>query len=363
MKITMLIAALSAGLLALGVQTSVHAGEIASDSFDSYSGSIGGGSGGAGAWTGNWVTAGANSIVQSSNILSYSGGDINVNGGSQSLQHSLDNVNPYASRTFAAQSGVLYFSVLLQMPTTATNEYLGLHFTDSATNPTQDNSPSLELGIYGTTGGNSFLRAVNYNAAGARGSNGTNYEQYPYTNGDTVFVIGRISDEGDINPDAGVYDRIELFVNPTTAVQPGSATIASNWDTALTSLDTVAWRPANFAGSEAVYLDELRIGTDWASVIFHAGDANYDGIVNLADLQILGDNWQSTTATWGEADFTGDGNVNLADLQILGDNWGYGASPDLAFDEALALVNVPEPSGLALLGAMGALIAGRRMKR
>ncbi len=94
---------------------------------------------------------------------------------------------------------------------------------------------------------------------------------------------------------------------------------------------------------------------------FHAGDANGDGMVNLADLQILGDNWQSTTATWAQADFTGDGNVNLADLQILGDNWGYGVNPDLSFDEALAQVSIPEPAALSLLG-VGAMALLRRRK-
>ncbi len=84
----------------------------------------------------------------------------------------------------------------------------------------------------------------------------------------------------------------------------------------------------------------------------HPGDANGDGIVNLADLQILGDNWQSQFASWYRADFTGDGMVNLADLQIIGDNWGFGAATDLAFAEALAQLagaGVPEPAGLMWL--------------
>ncbi|MCC6682938.1 MAG: PEP-CTERM sorting domain-containing protein [Phycisphaeraceae bacterium] len=94
----------------------------------------------------------------------------------------------------------------------------------------------------------------------------------------------------------------------------------------------------------------------------HPGDANGDGMVNLADLQILGDNWQSTTATWAEADFTGDSTVNLADLQIIGDNWGYGTSPDITLDEAIELagVTIPEPTGVVLLGLSGALLINRR---
>ncbi|MCC6682569.1 MAG: PEP-CTERM sorting domain-containing protein [Phycisphaeraceae bacterium] len=97
----------------------------------------------------------------------------------------------------------------------------------------------------------------------------------------------------------------------------------------------------------------------------HPGDANGDGLVNLADLQILGDNWQAGNAIWDLADFTGDGVVNLGDLQILGDNWGFGTGPDLSLDEALDLVGlaIPEPTSLMLLGLGGLTLLRRRVDR
>ncbi|MCC6683315.1 MAG: hypothetical protein IT445_20660, partial [Phycisphaeraceae bacterium] len=97
----------------------------------------------------------------------------------------------------------------------------------------------------------------------------------------------------------------------------------------------------------------------------HPGDANGDGIINLADLQILGDNWQSTTADWSQGDFTGDGQVTLADLQVLGDNWGY-SSQDITLEEALlaAGITVPEPGSLiAFICAAAPLLTGRRRLR
>ncbi|MCC6680605.1 MAG: exo-alpha-sialidase [Phycisphaeraceae bacterium] len=114
------------------------------------------------------------------------------------------------------------------------------------------------------------------------------------------------------------------------------------------------------SGISAFFVDDILLE---ALAALDPGDANGDGMVNLSDLQILGDNWQSTTATWAEADFTGDGVVNLADLQIIGDNWGYGSGADLTFGEALAQrpgAGVPEPVSLALLLIPGAVALLRR---
>ncbi|MCC6681535.1 MAG: PEP-CTERM sorting domain-containing protein [Phycisphaeraceae bacterium] len=112
-------------------------------------------------------------------------------------------------------------------------------------------------------------------------------------------------------------------------------------------------------GPESTY----DLGCYELNVVIWPGDANGDGMVNLADLQVLGDNWHSTTATRNQGDFTGDGYVGLDDLQILGDNWGYGVSSDLTFDQApqqLGL-NIPEPGTLLLL-CLGVLAVTRRVR-
>jgi hypothetical protein len=66
------------------------------------------------------------------------------------------------------------------------------------------------------------------------------------------------------------------------------------------------------------------------------GDANGDGKIGTADLQVLGANWlppqnKIPPGDW-RADFNGDGKVGTADLQILGANWlppknNYGPVP------------------------------------
>lgn len=58
----------------------------------------------------------------------------------------------------------------------------------------------------------------------------------------------------------------------------------------------------------------------------YLGDANLDGRVDLADLDILQANWDTENATWAQGDFDGDGYVTVLDVMILTDN--LGAGPD-----------------------------------
>jgi len=56
-----------------------------------------------------------------------------------------------------------------------------------------------------------------------------------------------------------------------------------------------------------------------------AGDANSDGIVGLADHNILASNFGRTGATFSQGDFNGDRIVNLLDFNIFGANFGRSA--------------------------------------
>ncbi|MCC6681143.1 MAG: heparin lyase I family protein [Phycisphaeraceae bacterium] len=115
----------------------------------------------------------------------------------------------------------------------------------------------------------------------------------------------------------------------------------------------------HFQGS----LDESQVFNYEYTPLMSLGDANNDGQVNLADLQILGDHWMDSDVTWAQGDVTGDRMVNLADLQVLGDNWGLGVGADLSFDEAMQLVglSIPEPGALSLM--LGALLLARRRSK
>lgn len=86
------------------------------------------------------------------------------------------------------------------------------------------------------------------------------------------------------------------------------------------------------------------------------GDANLDNDVDLDDLGILADNWNSTTATWYTGDFDFDSDVDLDDLGILADHWGDGVSSGIPVQPLNELFPalLPEPTSLCLLG-LGAL--------
>jgi autotransporter-associated beta strand protein len=84
------------------------------------------------------------------------------------------------------------------------------------------------------------------------------------------------------------------------------------------------------------------------------GDANVDGVVNLADFNLFAANFGFSGRFWYEGDFTYDGTVDLADFNRLAANFGLSASsagPTAADWAALAMA-VPEPSC-----AVGAVLA------
>ena len=77
------------------------------------------------------------------------------------------------------------------------------------------------------------------------------------------------------------------------------------------------------------------------------GDANLDGSVNSADLQILLNRFNTSGDTWSTGDFNGDGQCNSADLQIELAN--FNTSVTISAAPALSAAAVPEPVTSALL--------------
>jgi autotransporter-associated beta strand protein len=92
------------------------------------------------------------------------------------------------------------------------------------------------------------------------------------------------------------------------------------------------------------------------------GDANVDGVVNLADFDRLAGNFGAVNATWRQGDFNYDFVVNLADFDRLAGNFGKSASPGgpTPADWAALASAIPEPSVAGLLAGTMAFLPRRR---
>jgi len=90
---------------------------------------------------------------------------------------------------------------------------------------------------------------------------------------------------------------------------------------------------------------------------FFRGDAKLDGNVDVLDLAALGNNFESTGATWAKADFNGDELVDVLDLAILANNFGSETGGSVG-------TPIPEPASASLVAVgLGVLLARRRRRR
>jgi hypothetical protein len=110
------------------------------------------------------------------------------------------------------------------------------------------------------------------------------------------------------------------------------------------------------------------LGADDLRAMTLPGDANFDGVVNLSDFNVLASNFGTQTgATWQRADFNFDGVVNLNDFNLLAGNFGQTVSgPGVTPDDWAALgAAVPEPASClaAGLGVAAATLRQRRCRR
>ena len=94
------------------------------------------------------------------------------------------------------------------------------------------------------------------------------------------------------------------------------------------------------------------------------GDFNCDGTVDVADLGIIGANFNDRTVTYSDGAANLDGAVDVADLGVVGANWTAAQSGSLAQAlESTGLVSlVPEPTSVALVVAGFGYLGCRRSR-
>jgi autotransporter-associated beta strand protein len=178
---------------------------------------------------------------------------------------------------------------------------------------------------------------------------------------DNALVVDYASDGA--SPLADIRAKIVSGYAGGAWTGPGIMTSAGNANFGLgyaegTAVLTYAGTPA-----DALFLGD--VVDQSAIVVRHTryGDANLDGLVNLADFNRLAAGFGSGTR-WDQGDFDYNGIVNLADFNRLAANFGQSAAGTEVTPEDWANLAsaIPEPSSLAL-AAVGAAAMLRRRRR
>ena len=119
------------------------------------------------------------------------------------------------------------------------------------------------------------------------------------------------------------------------------------------SIDTGAGASTSVLSALMSASDHLPIVADYAFPDAIPGDANRDGRVDAADLNILALTWQQTVTPSIGADFNGDGFVDATDLNAIALNWQkhevkFDPPAAVSFSDALATTSIPEAATLSL---------------
>ncbi|WP_269523000.1 hypothetical protein [Coraliomargarita parva] len=246
-------------LLALATMTgTASASLVAYDGFDGYTAgtALNGGAQGSG-WTSDWAEATAgDSTIQTAGLIDPNG---LVSGGSQALLSqptaARSNVDDYLTRTFAAQAGDVYISFLLQAGTGIdTSDFYNFQVSNGATGNASD---ALGVGIRNTSGNPFFARV------GSSNDNATTNSLTSSTTGETFLVVAKFSKDGSTE-----YNRTDLYLNPTSSSEPLTADASATADiTGLSEISLFSVRNYNPESGDTIWIDELRIGTTFASVV------------------------------------------------------------------------------------------------
>lgn len=227
---------------------------IAYDSFNSYTANstLNGDNGGTG-WSGAWSSNSSVIVESPTTALSYAGGAVAVNGGANAVQIPDVNGDGIISREFSSQSGALYFSFLYREDAragTATNFLQFALNNDAAINGSGAIVASEAVGEFG-------VRLTNLTGTQTTGNSATPTIDV----GTTYFVVAKLYKS------ASNYDRMSLFVNPTSLTEPGTPSATSITDIGISSVSFFSVRTANLAAGDQTLFDELRVGTSFADVV------------------------------------------------------------------------------------------------
>jgi hypothetical protein len=146
--------------------------------------------------------------------------------------------------------------------------------------------------------------------------------------GDIVTISAVITNNGTDATVAGVSVATGFTIDSVAVSAPvdtialavgASRTVTTTWTATVGPHTLLVTADRNNTVVETNETDNTRTQS---FVVYKPGDANNDGVIGLADLSILSNNFGKTGMTYATGDFNFDGIVNLADVSILSNNWG-----------------------------------------
>jgi hypothetical protein len=251
-------------LLVAAMAATAGAGLIAYEGFDTYaagtqveSNSGVGLSGGTG-WTDVWNIADAyrTNVTVVNQSLSYSSGngDVQVSGGTKAMRVTGISQTAgnfvLAGRGVPSTTGTYYLSMLFYAPTVAVDsDFIQMGFDTAWANPRTSIGQQRSGGVpawFARTGGSS-----------------TTYAADTVVPENTYFLVAKVSRvSGSTN-----YNRVDLFVNPTSLTEPGTPTVSRTGDSGIANLAYFAIREAFVETADTYYFDEIKIVDSWSGAI------------------------------------------------------------------------------------------------
>ncbi len=200
--------------------------------------------------------------------VNYSNGEIIIGGGTKALRfYDVANGNPALQRplgtTFSAAAGEpLWFSLLFRTNNAsllANQDFFQIGFDDNA--GAAAGIPRVSIGA-NTTSTTTFPSPFQFFARSTTAVNASAFAgNTPIATATTYLLVGLIQ------PNAGVYDTVSLYVNPSTLEDPGPASASVTLSSGLTALSHLFVRTVNLDNGDAYVVDELRLGRDYGSIV------------------------------------------------------------------------------------------------
>jgi choice-of-anchor B domain-containing protein len=124
------------------------------------------------------------------------------------------------------------------------------------------------------------------------------------------------------------------------------------------------WSNYPYFDSGTIIIQDIDNGLIVAQLTLLAGDTNTDRMVDMNDLQVVADHFNTAVdAGFMEGDFDLNGFVDFGDLALMAPNWLTGVANGPTFTEALTQFGLaPEPASLLLVGLPAGVLLGQRRR-